>query len=73
MITSISSISNLLISYREPKSYKLYEEKRDAAPVFTFHLRPRIIQEGQTCKLLACLTGHPHPTVSFHVKMYSHF
>ena len=65
MITSISSISNLLISYREPKSYKLYEEKRDAAPVFTFHLRPRIIQEGQTCKLLACLTGHPHPTVSF--------
>lgn len=56
----------LPVRKREPKSYKLYEEKRDAAPVFTFHLRPRIIQEGQTCKLLACLTGHPHPTIKWY-------
>ena len=60
----------LPIRKREPKSYKLYEEKRESAPVFTFHLRPRIIQEGQTCKLLACLTGYPHPTVRFFSSLY---
>ena len=49
---------------REPKQYKLYKEERNSAPMFTFHLRPRVIQQGQTCKLLACLSGSPHPTVS---------
>ena len=54
----------LPVRKREPKKFRNYNEERDAAPIFTFHLRPRIIQEGQTCKLLACLTGQPHPTVS---------
>lgn len=48
---------------REIKTYNLYKESRNMAPMFTFHLRPRVIQEGQTCKLLACLAGQPHPTV----------
>ena len=55
----------LPVRKREPKKFRNYNEERDAAPIFTFHLRPRIIQEGQTCKLLACATGQPHPTVSF--------
>ena len=54
----------LPVRKREPKTYKLYKEERDSAPMFTFHLRPRVIQEGQTCKLLACCTGQPHPSVS---------
>ena len=53
----------LPVRKREPKTYKLYKEERNSAPMFTFHLRPRVVQEGQTCKLLACLTGQPHPTV----------
>merc|ERR1711956_130684 len=51
----------LPVRKREPKKFRNYNEERDAAPIFTFHLRPRIIQEGQTCKLLACATGQPHP------------
>ncbi len=55
----------LPVRRREPvRSVKLYKEERNSAPMFTFHLRPRVIQEGQTCKLLACLTGQPHPNVS---------
>lgn len=54
----------LPVRKREPKQYKLYKEERNSAPMFSFHLRPRVIQEGQTCKLLACLTGVPHPNVS---------
>ncbi len=53
----------LPVRKREPKQYKLYKEERNSAPMFTFHLRPRVIQQGQTCKLLACLSGTPHPTV----------
>ena len=33
--------------------------------MFTFHLRPRVMQEGSTCKLLACLTGNPHPAIQW--------
>ena len=54
----------LPVRKREPKTYKLYKQERNSAPMFTFHLRPRVIQEGQTCKLLACCSGQPHPTVS---------
>ena len=57
----------LPVRKREPKTYKLYKEERNSAPMFTFHLRPRVVQEGQTCKLLACLTGQPHPTVSISI------
>jgi serine/threonine protein kinase len=55
----------LPVRKREAKTYKLFKEERNSAPMFTFHLRPRVIQEGQTCKLLACLSGQPHPTVSY--------
>ena len=57
------SFQPLPVRKREPKQYKLYKEERNSAPMFTFHLRPRVIQQGQTCKLLACLSGSPHPTV----------
>ncbi|CAB4063294.1 Twitchin [Lepeophtheirus salmonis] len=50
---------------RQPRTYKLFKQERSTAPMFTFHLRPRVIQEGQTCKLLACLSGHPHPTIKW--------
>ncbi|CAF0741448.1 unnamed protein product, partial [Didymodactylos carnosus] len=33
----------------------------DAKPVFTFLLRPRLIQEGINCKLLCCVSGKPTP------------
>ena len=33
--------------------------------MFTFHLRPRVMQEGSTCKLLCCLTGNPHPAITW--------
>jgi len=56
----------LPVRKREPKKFRNYNEERDAAPIFTFHLRPRIIQEGQTCKLLACATGQPHPTIKWY-------
>jgi len=54
----------LPVRKREQTSYKLYKQERDSAPMFTFHLRPRVIQEGRTCKLLACCSGQPHPTVN---------
>ena len=63
----------LPVRKREPKKFRNYNEERDAAPIFTFHLRPRIIQEGQTCKLLACLTGQPHPTVSIFLRLMSSY
>ena len=50
---------------REINTYKLYKEEKEAAPMFTFHLRPRVMQEGSTCKLLACLTGNPHPAIQW--------
>ena len=54
----------LPVRKREPRKIKLYKEESNSAPMFTFHLRPRVIQEGQTCKLLACCSGVPHPDVS---------
>jgi hypothetical protein len=35
----------------------------DAKPVFTFMLRPRLIQEGVGCKLICCVSGKPPPKV----------
>lgn len=50
---------------REPLGYNLWQEDKESAPVFTFLLRPRVMQVRQTCKLLCCLSGKPLPTVSF--------
>ena len=45
-------------------SYKReWENEADSSPLFTFHLRPRVMQMHQTCKLLCCLSGKPTPTV----------
>lgn len=44
---------------------QLYKEEKESAPMFTFHLRPRVMQEGSTCKLLCCLTGNPHPAITW--------
>ncbi|CAF1655465.1 unnamed protein product, partial [Adineta ricciae] len=35
----------------------------DAKPVFTFKLRPRLIQEGVGVKLICCVSGKPTPKV----------
>jgi len=48
---------------REPLGYNLWQEDKESAPVFTFLLRPRVMQVRQTCKLLCCLSGKPLPTV----------
>lgn len=37
------------------------EETADTAPMFTFLLRNRLIQEGDSVKLIACLVGKPTP------------
>lgn len=37
----------------------------DSKPVFTFMLRPRIIQEGIGCKLICCVSGKPQPKVIY--------
>lgn len=50
---------------REPLGYTLWQEEKESAPVFTFLLRPRVMQIRQTCKLLCCLSGKPLPTVGF--------
>ena len=62
----------LPVRKREINTYKLYKEEKEAAPMFTFHLRPRVMQEGSTCKLLACLTGNPHPAIQW-TKVNKHF
>jgi hypothetical protein len=36
----------------------------DAKPVFTFMLRPRLIQEGIGVKLICCVSGKPPPKVN---------
>ncbi len=36
----------------------------DSKPIFTFKLRPRIIQEGIGVKLICCVTGKPMPKVN---------
>lgn len=33
------------------------------APNFTFHLRPRLIQQNHHCKLICCVQGNPTPKV----------
>merc|ERR1719419_695258 len=55
----------LPVRKREINTYKLYKEEKESAPMFTFHLRPRVMQEGSTCKLLCCLTGNPHPAIQW--------
>lgn len=54
------------IRTRVPMAYKLWQEESDSAPIFTFLLRPRVIQLHQTCKLLCCLSGKPTPTVKWY-------
>lgn len=43
-------------------SWDLWREA-DLKPVFTFTLRPRLIQAGIGVKLLCCLSGKPTPKV----------
>ena len=38
----------------------------DLKPVFTFLLRPRLIQAGLGVKLLCCLSGKPLPKVTWY-------
>jgi hypothetical protein len=56
----------LPVRKREVSSYKLYKEEKESAPMFSFHLRPRVMQEGATCKLLCCCTGYPHPAIKWY-------
>ena len=48
---------------REPLLFNYYREEQESSPNFTFLLRPRVIQEHQTVKLLCCVAGNPPPTV----------
>ena len=41
-------------------NYDPFKKDSDSAPLFTFHLRPRVIQQGQKCKLLACVSSKPN-------------
>ena len=50
---------------REPLPYVCWLEEAETAPCFTFQLRPRVMQERDTCKLLCCLSGKPVPTVKW--------
>lgn len=51
---------------RQPLVRPFWQEERDSAPCFTFHLRPRVVQfHHPACKLLCCLSGKPTPTVSY--------
>lgn len=50
---------------REPLPYHFWMETKEAAPDFTFLLRPRVMQARDTCKLLCCLSGKPTPTVKW--------
>lgn len=47
---------------REPAP-PVWIDEPDCSPVFTFHLRPRIIQVRNGVKLLACLKAKPAPEV----------
>lgn len=51
---------------REPLPYTFWAEEQECAPSFTFLLRPRVMQEKDTCKLLCCLSGKPFPTVKWY-------
>lgn len=50
---------------REALAYTFWQEEQECAPSFTFLLRPRVMQERDTCKLLCCLSGKPVPTVKW--------
>ena len=54
------------IRRREPLPYTFWQEEQECAPSFTFLLRPRVMQERDTCKLLCCLSGKPFPTVKWY-------
>lgn len=54
------------IRRREPLPYQLWQEESETAPMFTFLLRPRVMQIRDTCKLLCCLSGKPPPTVKWY-------
>ncbi|KAM3957310.1 projectin protein bent isoform 8-T9 [Aphomia sociella] len=51
---------------REALPYTFWQESSETAPVFTFQLRPRVMQARDTCKLLCCLSGKPTPTVKWY-------
>jgi len=51
---------------RKALDYSAFQEEKDSAPFFTFHLRPRVIQLRGNVKLLACLTGKPSPEVKWY-------
>ncbi|KAI3379405.1 hypothetical protein SNEBB_010472 [Seison nebaliae] len=38
----------------------------DSKPIFTFLLRPRLIQEGVGFKLICCISGKPAPKISWY-------
>jgi len=40
-------------------------DEPDSPPIFTFLLRPRFVQEGQSVKLLACLNAKPTPKITW--------
>jgi hypothetical protein len=44
--------------------FDLWQEP-DSKPVFTFKLRPRLIQEGIGVKLICCVSGKPPPKVNY--------
>ncbi|KAF2885739.1 hypothetical protein ILUMI_20443 [Ignelater luminosus] len=54
------------IRRREALPYMFWQEEQECAPSFTFLLRPRVMQERDTCKLLCCLSGRPFPTVKWY-------
>ncbi|XP_037070961.1 twitchin-like isoform X2 [Pollicipes pollicipes] len=49
-----------------PSYQRTWDKEADHAPLFSFQLRPRVMQMGQTCKLLCCLSGKPAPTVKWY-------
>ncbi|CAF1068172.1 unnamed protein product, partial [Rotaria sordida] len=61
-----------IIEYREVSYTRrlIYSEidlwqEPDSRPIFSFTLRPRIIQEGIGCKLICCVNGKPTPKVQW--------